>query len=274
MNPLLIRKKLREFLEEDLCWGDATSSALLGEETAEAVIVAKERGLLAGAPFVEELFSLLGGVEVKPLKEEGEAFEEGEVLLRLEGKALKILEGERVALNLLQRLSGVATATAELLKALEGTSVKLLDTRKTTPGLRVFEKYAFRVAGGLNHRFCLSDAVLIKDNHKRLAGSLKEAVRRVKEKVSPLYRIEVEVESLEEVKEALETEADLLLLDNFTPQEVKEAVKLIGGRKLVEVSGNVTPENARLYAVEGVDFISSAYPTRRARSLDFSLRIL
>ncbi|NPB07146.1 MAG: carboxylating nicotinate-nucleotide diphosphorylase [Aquificae bacterium] len=274
MNPLLIRKQLEAFLNEDLCWGDLTTDALLKDETAEAVILAKEEGLMAGGPFVAELFNLLGPTEVKLLKKEGESFKSGDELVYLKGSAANLLKTERTALNLLQRLCGVATAARRLVKALEGTGVKLLDTRKTTPGLRLFEKYAARVGGALNHRFCLSDAVLIKDNHKKLVGGVRQAVKLVRERVSPVYKVEVEVESLDELVEALEAGADAVMLDNFSPEEVKEALKLVKGKVLVEVSGSVTPENARLYALKGVDFISSGYPTRRAQALDLSLEVL
>ena len=237
-------------------------------------MVAKDEGVLAGLPFVEELFLMVGGVYVKPLKNEGSLFTEGEVLLEIEGRALEILSCERLALNLLQSLSGIATYTRSLVEALEGTNIKLLDTRKTTPGYRFFEKYAVRVGGGKNHRFALYDMVLIKDNHKRVAGGLKEAVKLVKEKVGPAYKIEVEVENLTEVEEALSEGVDIIMLDNFSPEEVKEAVKIVNGRVKVEVSGGINLENIKDYAVEGVDFISCGSVIHHAPWVDLSLRVL
>jgi len=238
MNPLFIRQQIRRFLEEDIGRGDVTTEALQPPESVKALVVAKEEGILAGAPFATEVFSLLGGVKVRVLKGEGERFYRGETLLELEGQARSILTGERVALNLLQSLSGIATYTEKFVKALEGTGVKLLDTRKTTPGYRYFQKYAVRVGGGLNHRFALYDMVLIKDNHKRVMGGLGKAVRAVKKRIGP------------------------------------SAVKLIGGKALVEVSGNITLENVRDYAVKGVDFISSGSIIYRAPWIDLSLRVL
>ncbi|HIC96943.1 MAG TPA: carboxylating nicotinate-nucleotide diphosphorylase, partial [Aquificaceae bacterium] len=177
-------------------------------------------------------------------------------------------------LNILQSLSGIATTVRRFVKALEGTGIKLLDTRKTTPGYRFFEKYAVRVGGGTNHRFALYDMVLVKDNHKRVAGGLKEAVRRVKEKVGPTLKIEVEVEDIAEVEEALSVGVDIIMLDNFSPEEVGEAVKLIGGRTRVEVSGNINLENVREYAIKGVDYISCGSVIYGASWCDLSLKVL
>ncbi|GAB6065794.1 carboxylating nicotinate-nucleotide diphosphorylase [Aquifex pyrophilus] len=274
MNEILVREKLIEFLKEDLGTGDITTEGIYRGERAKGVIKAKEKGVLAGSPFVVELFKILGDVKVEFKKREGEEFEKGEILATLEGSARSILIGERTALNILQRLSGIATTTRKFVEKLEGKGIRILDTRKTTPGFRMFEKYAVRIGGGTNHRFALYDMVLIKDNHKKVAGGLREAVRRVRERISPLYRIEVEVESIEELKEALELEVDIVMLDNFSPEEVRKAVKLVNGKALVEVSGNITLENVDLYAVEGVDFISSGSIIHSSRWVDISLKIL
>ncbi len=274
MNRLFIRSQLQRFLEEDVGRGDITTEAVCGEETVKARVVAKEKGILAGLPFVQELFLMLGDVCVRPKVGEGSEFKEGDVLIELEGRADVILTAERLTLNMLQSLSGIATKTREFVRALEGTKVKLLDTRKTTPGYRFFEKYAVRIGGGSNHRFALYDMVLIKDNHKRVAGSLEEAVRRVKEKVGPAYKIEVEVESLEELEKALDLSVDIVMLDNFTPEEVKEAVKIAKGKVEIEVSGKVTLENIREYATEGVDYISSGSVIYASSWIDLSLRVL
>ncbi len=274
MNKILIREKLKEFLNEDLGYQDITTEGIYRGERAKAIIKAKESGVLSGLPFVEELFHLLGKVEIKTSKKEGESFKAGDTLIELEGDAKSILTGERVALNILQRLSGIATTTRKFVKKLEPKGIKILDTRKTTPGFRFFEKYAVRVGGGTNHRFALYDMVLIKDNHKKVAGSLKEAVKRVRERISPVYKIEVEVENLKELEEALELGVDTVMLDNFLPEEVKEAVKLVNGRCLVEVSGNITLENLEEYAIEGVHFISSGSIIYSSRWIDLSLKIL
>ncbi len=274
MNRLFVRSQLQRFLEEDLGTGDITTELLCSEETVSAAIKVKGRGVLAGLPFVQELFLMLGGVYIRPMKGEGEAFEEGDVLLELEGRAEIILVGERLALNILQSLSGIATRAREFAKALEGTDIKILDTRKTTPGYRFFEKYAVRVGGGRNHRFALYDMVLIKDNHKRVAGGVREALRRVKDRLGPAYRVEVEVESLDELEEVLSEGADIIMLDNFTPQMVREAISLINGRAEVEVSGNITPENIKEYIIDGVHYISSGSIIYGASWVDLSLKVL
>jgi nicotinate-nucleotide pyrophosphorylase (carboxylating) len=269
-----IDRVLLQFLEEDIGHGDITTEGVFRGERARAVMVAKEEGICAGLPFSVRVFELLGGVKVLKSMAEGERFKRGDVILELEGPADVLLKGERVALNLLQRLSGIATLTGEFVKRLEGTKTQLLDTRKTTPGLRFFEKYAVRVGGGTNHRFALYDMVLIKDNHKRVAGSLSEAVKRVRERLGPAYKVEVEVESLQELEEALACEVDMVMLDNFSLEEVRQALKLIKGRVKVEVSGNITLENVRDYALEGVDYISTGAITHSARWVDVSMSII
>ena len=275
MNRLFVRKKLQEFLEEDVGKGDLTTETLVDEDqTARAVIVAKEEGVLAGLPFIQELMLMLGGVYLKPLVGEGQTFGKGEEILEIEGRAGLILSSERLTLNILQSLSGIATRTRLFAKALEGTDIKILDTRKTTPGYRFFEKYAVRVGGGRNHRFALYDMVLIKDNHKRVAGGVREALRRVKDRLGPAYRVEVEVESLDELEEVLSEGADIIMLDNFTPQMVREAISLINGRAEVEVSGNITPENIKEYIIDGVHYISSGSIIYGASWVDLSLKVL
>lgn len=274
MNKLLVRKKLSEFLEEDVGFRDITTEGIYRGEKVKAVIKAKGEGVLAGSPFVEELFSMLGNVNVNFLIKEGEFFRKGEIIAQLHGSAREILMGERLALNILQRLSGIAYTTRKFIEKLKGKNIKILDTRKTTPGFRFFEKYAVKVGGGENHRFALYDMVLIKDNHKKVAGSLREAVKRVREKVSPVYKIEVEVESLRELKEALELDIDIVMLDNFSPEDVKRAVEMSKGKLLIEVSGNITLENVHSYAIEGVNFISSGSIIHSSNWVDISLKIL
>jgi len=274
VNRVFVRNQIIRFLEEDLGRGDITTEALYPERNIRAVIISKGEGVLAGTPFVRELFSLLGEVELRVLKGEGERFRAGDVIMELEGRAESILMGERLSLNLLQSLSGIATLTAEFVKALDGTGVRILDTRKTTPGYRYFEKYAVRIGGGTNHRFALYDMILIKDNHKRVAGGLRKAVELVKKRISPAYKIEVEIEDLSELELALDAGVDMVLLDNFTPEEVRTAVEIVRGRIPVEVSGNITIENVREYAVKGVNFISSGSIVYRASWIDLSLRVL
>lgn len=265
---------LRFFLKEDIGTGDITTESICRGEKVRAVIRAKDEGVLAGMPFAIKVFELLGGVEVIASRMDGVTFKKGDELLVIEGSAESILKGERLALNILQRLSGIATLTRKFVQRLEGTRIEILDTRKTTPGFRLFEKYAVRVGGGKNHRFALYDMVLIKDNHKKVAGSITEAVRRVRQVVSPAYKIEVEVENIEELKQALDCGVDIVMLDNFTPEGVKEAVKVAKGGVKLEVSGNITPENITLYAIEGVDYISCGFITHSARWLDMSLKIV
>ena len=269
-----IDRQLLSFLEEDIGFGDITTEGVFRGEKVRAVMTAKEDGICAGLIFSIRVFHLLTGVNVLKAIGEGERFKKGDIILEIEGGADAILKGERLALNLVQRLSGIATLTRVFVERLEGTNIKILDTRKTTPGFRFFEKYAVRVGGGFNHRFALYDMVLIKDNHKRVAGGVGKAIRRVREKVGPAYKIEVEVESLEELEEVLKWDVDIVMLDNFSPQMVKEALKLIKGRVKVEVSGNITLENIRDYALDGVDFISSGSITHSARWLDISMKIL
>ncbi len=274
MNRFFIRSQLQRFLEEDVHTGDITTELVCSKEVVKAQVRAKSEGVLAGLPFVQELFLMLGGVYIKPLVGEGERFGAGDIILELEGGADTILTAERLALNILQSLSGIATYARELVKALEGTGIKLLDTRKTTPGFRYFEKYAVRVGGAVNHRMALYDMVLIKDNHKKVAGSLREAVLRVKSKVSPAYKIEVEVESIEELAQAIELGVDIVMLDNFSPQEIREALKIKRRGVEIEVSGNITLQNIGEYAIEGIDYISSGSVIYSASWCDLSLRVL
>jgi len=275
VNHPYVRKWIRRYIEEDLGRGDITTEILNLNKSVKAVILAKENGVLAGLPFVREIFSILGNVSIRELKKEGETFSRGEILLELKGSAKSILTGERLSLNILQSLSGIATLTREFCNVLKGTRIKILDTRKTTPGYRYFEKYAVRVGGGLNHRYALYDMILIKDNHKKAAGGLEKILRNIEKGISPSYKVEVEVESLEELETVLKYDrVDMVLLDNFSPEEVKTAVEIIKGKVLVEVSGNINLNNLRDYTVEGVDFISSGSIIYGASWIDLSLKIL
>jgi nicotinate-nucleotide pyrophosphorylase (carboxylating) len=262
-------------LEEDLGYGDLTSNAIFQKEAPiEAIIVAKEEGLLAGLPVAEMVFQKLDAkLGWTPKKQDGEKIVAGDVVAELEADVRAVLGGERVALNFLQRLSGIATGAARFAAAVRDLPVKVLDTRKTAPGLRVLDKYAVRVGGAWNHRLGLYDGVLIKDNHIRASGGIQRAVSSARQCVPPGMKIEVEASDLREVEEALNAKADIILLDNMPLQEVAEAVRLIAGRALVEASGGVTLENVREVALTGVDFISVGALTHSVKALDLSLEV-
>ena len=266
---------LRAWLLEDLGPGDLTSSLLVPEALeGEAVVLAKEAGVVAGLPVAGRVFALADPkVAFTPLVAEGALVARGQEVARVAGPLRGILAGERLALNLLQRLSGIATLTRAYVEALKGTRAQVLDTRKTTPGLRALEKYAVRVGGGRNHRFGLFDGILIKENHVRAAGGVGEAVRRAKAGAPHYLKVEVEVTSLEELEEALEAGADLILLDNFPLEAIRQAVRRVGGRVPLEASGNMTLERAKEAAEAGVDFISVGALTHSARALDLSLLV-
>jgi nicotinate-nucleotide pyrophosphorylase (carboxylating) len=255
--------------------GDLTTDALVpGSLRAEGVIYSKEQGVLAGMSAAERTFSYLDPeIEIQWQLLDGSELSPGSVIARVKGKGQAMLTGERIALNFLQRLSGIATATRELLKILEGTKAKLIDTRKTTPGLRLLEKYAVRVGGGYNHRLGLDDGVLIKDNHIKVAGGIKEAVRRAKAGVPHTIKVEVEVESLEQLKEALDAEADIIMLDNMPFEVMREAVKITDRRVPLEASGGISKETLRKVAETGVDLISVGAVTHSVKALDISMDI-
>ncbi len=275
MRPVLEDTLLWAWLKEDLGFGDLTVQVLgLGGREAQGVFLAKAQGVVAGLWVAERVFRLLDpGVRFRALVGEGEEVAPGARLAEVAGELGALLAGERLALNLLQRLSGIATLTRRYTEALAGTGARLLDTRKTTPGLRALEKYAVRVGGGGNHRLGLFDAVLIKDNHIRALGGVGEAVRRAKERAPHYLKVEVEVTSLEEVEEALSAGADILLLDNMDEATLREAVARAKGRALLEASGNMTLERARKAAELGVEYISVGALTHSAPALDISLEL-
>ncbi len=255
--------------------GDLTTDAIVEpDRTATAHIVARRSGVVAGLPVAFLAFSLLDeNAQTCARVGEGERVEAGTVVAEIAARARAILTGERTALNFLARLSGIATATRTLVDLVAGTRASIADTRKTTPGLRAFERYAVACGGGRNHRFGLDDAVLIKDNHLALAGSLREAVAAARAHVGHTVKVEVEVESLEQLREALDTPVDAVLLDNMTPAQIADAVHIVNGRVLTEASGGVTPENVAEIARTGVDVISAGWLTHSAPALDFSLDI-
>jgi nicotinate-nucleotide pyrophosphorylase (carboxylating) len=276
LHRLLWEPIVRRALAEDLGRaGDLTTDAVVPEGlAARARLVARARGRVAGLAVGCAAFELLvPGVALDLRLPDGSDAAAGATLAVVEGPARGLLSAERTALNLVGRLSGVATATRGLVEAVRGFPARVVSTRKTTPGLRALEKYAVRVGGGADHRFGLDDAVLIKDNHLALAGSLGEAVGRVRRRVGHLVKVEVEVESLEQLDEAMALEVDALLLDNMPPPRLAEAVRRVGGRAITEASGGITPETAREVAATGVDLLSVGWLTHSAPALDVSLEV-
>ncbi len=278
MDRIFLRKKLEEFYLEDIGYSDITTDNLETDKEVEATIVSKEDAILAGLNFVKEVFLLVdNSLKITVLKTDGEEVKKGEEVLKINGSGKSILKAERLALNILQRLSGIATKTRKFAKILEDSKVKLLDTRKTTPGFRAFEKYAVKVGGGYNHRFALYDMVMIKDNHIALAGSVKEAIRQIRKKVSPMVKIEVEVSNFSQLNEAIEENVDIIMLDNMSLDEIKESIKLIRSKNKhikIEVSGNITEEKLQKLKDLDIDFVSSGALIHSSRWIDFSLRFL
>lgn len=268
-----LQRKIEEWLEEDIGSGDISTMTTISEqEQGTGILYAKEAGMIAGQPVAEQVFAAVDpALSFKALVAEGAHVEKGQEIAEVSGSVRSILSGERLALNLLQRLSGIATRTSQYVQALAGTKARVVDTRKTTPGLRFLEKYAVRVGGGHNHRFALYDAVMIKDNHIKGAGGIERAVVAARSAIPHTMKIEVETESLAEVKEALQAGADIIMLDNMPLEQMKEAVQLIAGRAIVEASGGVTLETIRPIAETGVDVISVGALTHSVRALDISL---
>ena len=265
-----------EALKEDISSEDVSTNAVMKEAVpGEVDLICKQDGVIAGLEVFARVFQLLDqSVECEFYCKDGDEVAKGQLMGKVKGDIRSLLSGERVALNFLQRMSGIATYTRSVARLLEGTKTKLLDTRKTTPNMRIFEKYAVRVGGGYNHRYNLSDGVLLKDNHIGAAGSVKKAVRMAREYAPFVRRIEVEVENLDMVREALEAGADIIMLDNMSAEEMKKAVELIGGRAETECSGNVTKENIARLTEIGVDYISSGALTHSAPILDISMKNL
>lgn len=273
MNRLLLKKIVEEALLEDIGPGDLTTLSLIerGLE-AKGRFYGKEKGVVAGLVVVAQVFSSLNQeIEFSPLFEDGDTIERGDTVALVEGEARDILQGERVALNFLQRMSGIATKTRYLSQLIKETRAVLVDTRKTTPGLRMLEKYAVLKGGGKNHRLGLYDAVLIKDNHIKVIGSIEEAILKARERIPITTKIEVEVESIEDLLEALEASPEIIMLDNMTLEEMEEGVRLNKGRALLEASGGITEENLLSVAMTGVDIISMGALTHSAKGLDISL---
>jgi nicotinate-nucleotide pyrophosphorylase (carboxylating) len=275
MDSFLLDEMLRRFLREDLEHGDLTTDAIFTDQaTAQVTMTARESLVAAGMERVAaRVFCLLdgGSLTFGQMAADGEAVEQGDVLMTINGPVQTLLKGERVALNLVQRLCGIATLTDKYVAAVRGLNVRITDTRKTTPGLRMLEKYAVRVGGGRNHRYSLSDGVLIKDNHIAACGSIIEAVRMVRRTIPHTIGIEVETDTLDQVRECLECGVDTIMLDNMDPAMMSEAVGLINGRALVEASGGVSLETVRAIAETGVDIISVGALTHSAPACDIGL---
>lgn len=280
MNEITMKlnadKLIRQALQEDITSEDITTNAVMSEaKKGEVQLICKQDGMIAGLDVFPRVFKLLDDTVQIDLKcKDGDWVVNGQLMAVVTGDIRVLLSGERVALNYLQRMSGIATYTNSIAKLLAGSKTKLLDTRKTTPNMRIFEKYAVKVGGGYNHRYNLSDGVLLKDNHIGAAGGVKEAVRMAKEYAPFVRKIEVEVENLDMVREAADAGADIIMLDNMSPEQMKEAIKIIDGRAETECSGNVTRENVGNLIDIGVDYISSGALTHSAPILDISLKNL
>ena len=280
MNEITMKMQadqlIRMALQEDITSEDVSTNAVMPTATKGTVdLIAKEDGVIAGLDIYARVFTILDEkTEIDFHCKDGDEVKKGELMATVTGDIRVLLSGERVALNYLQRMSGIATYTRQVAKLLEGSKVTLLDTRKTTPNCRVFEKYAVRGGGGCNHRYNLSDGVLLKDNHIGAAGSVTKAVQMAKAYAPFVRKIEIEVETLEQVKEAVEAGADIIMLDNMTPEVMKQAVELIDGRAQTECSGNITKENIQKIREIGVDFVSSGALTHSAPILDISMKNL
>lgn len=266
---------IKRALNEDINYVDVTTDYLIDEEhTTSGYFMAKDEGVLSGLSIALRVFTLLDDkTTFEILSKDGDHVKKGDILARIHGKARVLLKGERTALNLLQHMSGIATATSRCVQLIEGTSASIADTRKTLPGLRALQKYAVRCGGGKNHRFNLSDAAMLKDNHIDAYGSLTGAVEALRKKVGHMVKIEVETRSLTELEEALAVGADVIMLDNMSPAEMKEAVRLTAGRALLEASGNITSDNIRAVAESGVDIISLGALTHSVTCFDISMII-
>ena len=271
VDPLILSALKEDITSEDV----STNSVMPHPQAGEVDLICKEDGIICGLQVFERVFTLLDEkTEVEFFVKDGEEVKKGQLMAKVHGDIRTLLCGERTALNYLQRMSGIATYTQEVAALLKGSRTKLLDTRKTTPNNRIFEKYAVRIGGGNNHRYNLSDGVLLKDNHIGAAGGVKEAIQAAKEYAPFVRKIEVEVETLDMVKEAVEAGADIIMLDNMDTDTLKEAIAYIDGRAEIEVSGNVTKENITRLINLGVDFVSSGALTHSAPILDISLKNL
>lgn len=276
MNYLIVDELIKNALIEDINYGDVTTDNLLsGSEISKGKFIAKECGVIAGIGVLKRVFEIVdSNIKVKNELKDGSQVEKGSIIAEIEGNSKAILKGERVALNIMQRMSGIATKTNKMVSLIEGYDVKIVDTRKTLPGFRILDKYSVTAGGGYNHRLNLSDFVMIKDNHIKAVGSIKKAVERIKSKLPFTTKIEVEVENLEQLKEAMCTDADVIMLDNMDIDTMKKAVKLVNKKFILEGSGNVTENNIKDIASTGIDIISIGALTHSVKALDISLKFI
>lgn len=274
MEKWMIREVLERAFREDMPMGDITTDCTVAEnEISRAYLVTKQEGVVCGMEVAMEAFRMMDpDVRLNPLVKDGDFVENRTRILEIEGRSRALLKAERTALNLLQRLSGIASITRLYVERIIGYKAKVVDTRKTTAGLRLLEKYAVRTGGGTNHRFSLSDGVLIKDNHIKAAGGIAKAIQAAKEAIPHTVKIEVETETLEQVQEALDSGADIIMLDNMPPEIMTEAVALIAGKAVTEASGNVTLETIQKVAATGVDIISVGALTHSVMAMDISMK--
>ncbi|MDQ0224729.1 carboxylating nicotinate-nucleotide diphosphorylase [Metabacillus niabensis] len=275
MNLIKLKKKMEDFFLEDLGEIDISSQMIFGNDSkGEAVIIAKENGILSGVDVIHTGYSLFSDeMKIELIKHDGEVVKHGDIIAKISGPIAAILSGERVILNLLQRMSGIATLTSQAVKTLNSDHTRICDTRKTSPGLRMFEKYAVRCGGGFNHRFGLYDGVMIKDNHIAFSGSIEKAVRQVKEKTGHMIKIEVEIETEAELYEAIEAGADVIMFDNRKPEEVEKFAKITPEHIITEASGGISLHNLAEYRNTKVDYISLGFLTHSYKSLDLSLNV-
>lgn len=275
LQNFYIDKIITTALEEDIHYVDVASDYLLSDEhKTQAYYVAKDDGILCGISIAKRVFELVGGeFEMEILISDGSRVKKGDIIARMSGQTKTLLKGERTALNILQHMSGIATATRRCVDLVEGTNAKITDTRKTLPGLRQLQKYAVTVGGGRNHRYNLSDGAMLKDNHIDAYGSITGAVKALREKIGHMVKIEVEVRNLEELREALDVKTEIIMLDNMSCEDMKKAVEITNGQALLEASGNVTEANIRSIAETGVDIISLGALTHSVKCFDISMKI-
>ncbi|MBP2032517.1 nicotinate-nucleotide pyrophosphorylase (carboxylating) [Clostridium algifaecis] len=276
MNYLIVDKLIKDALIEDVNYGDVTTDNLLSEsEMSNGKFIAKEYGVIAGIDVLKRVFEIVDSdIKFKSELKDGCEVQKGSIIGEIDGSSKSILKGERAALNITQRMSGIATKTHEIVNLVKDYDVKIVDTRKTLPGFRILDKYSVTVGGGYNHRMNLSDFAMIKDNHIKAVGSIKEAVKRIKSKLSFTTKIEVEVENLEQLKEAMSAEVDVIMLDNMDIHTMEKAVKMVNKKFILEASGNVTENNIKNIAATGVDIISIGALTHSVKALDISLKFV
>lgn len=275
LHDFIVEQHVKEALKEDIGFGDITTDFLAGvNDLLDGSLMTRESGVVCGLEIFEKVFKILSDdVKIKFYFKDGDFIAKGDKIASISGPARAILTGERTSLNYIQRLSGIATETKKYVDAIKGTSAEIVDTRKTTPGFRIFEKYAVKAGGGSLHRFNLSDCAMIKDNHIRLAGSITKAVEKLRKDISHAHKIEVECDTLEQVKEAIKCKADIIMLDNFNLNDMKKAVELINKQAIIEASGGVNIETVAKIAQTGVDIISTSAIVAKAPTLDLALDI-